>query len=197
MVSCSSTTAVGGFSKSSLCRVGRMYIPERRYGLRVQMCAFTTVFQPVQTSCWNGNPMTFGVLMLCHCRKRTRKETQRKPAALTGCFSREGTKLPRTIFAGETHKTTHNSRKRVGHSQRFGAEKKLRMVVARPDAWSLICVLKCLPGSTFLRHIVPMIFLLKISVLNTLWQADPHVFARDFQDCSTKIVVAQGKSKSF
>ncbi len=40
-----------------------------------------------------------------------------------------------------------------------------------------------------------MIFVLKISVLNTLWQADPPVFARDVQDYNTKIVVVQCKSK--
>ena len=40
-----------------------------------------------------------------------------------------------------------------------------------------------------------MIFVLKISELNTLWQANPPVFAQDFQDCNTKIVVVQCKSK--
>ena len=39
-----------------------------------------------------------------------------------------------------------------------------------------------------------MIFLLKISELNTLWQADPPVFAQDFQDYNTKIVIVQCKS---
>ena len=90
---CSSTTDAAGLSKSSLCRAGRMYIRERRYGLQVQTCAFTTEQPNRIRSYWSGNQMIFGVLMLCHCRKRTRKrtrkETRRKPAALAGCFSRQ------------------------------------------------------------------------------------------------------------
>ena len=88
---------------------------------------------------------TFGALMLCHCRRRTGTEW-RKPTALTplalvlnsaltlDCLECccEGTKLP-----GKHHVCLRNAQtihlQKMG-SQRYGAEKTLRMVVATLDA---------------------------------------------------------------
>ena len=71
--------------------------------------------------------MTFGVLMLC-CQSRTRKETRRKPAALTGCLSRElGAVAKAQSCAGETHKARHNRRKWVIRNG-VGAEKCQRVL---------------------------------------------------------------------